>query len=252
MHFQSQAVSLERGGVKISELKALIAKDDPVIVEIGANDGETTEAFLREMPRACIYCFEPDPRAVRKFKAKPASTRVKLFECAVGNENGFVTFHQSSSEGEVQDWDRSGSIRKPKRHSETWPWVKFEKQITVPIVRLDDWAARENIGAIDLVWADVQGAESDVIFGGMSTLRNTRFFYTEYGEIEWYEGQISLDQLCDNLAKLGLFLFRRFSIDALFINSGTNDLASVKLRRNAPCLCGSGLRYKHCHGAPRK
>ena len=28
----------------------------------------------------------------------------------------------------------------------------------------------------------------------------------------------------------------------------TNDLANLKISRNALCPCGSGLKYKHCHG----
>jgi FkbM family methyltransferase len=231
-------------------LKALIGKDDPVIIELGANVGQTTEEFLREMANAKIYCFEPDPRAILKFKSRISSPRVKLFECAVGNENGHVTFNQSSGEGPARDWNQSGSIRKPKRHLETWPWVKFEGQIEVPILRLDDWALRESIGAVDLVWADVQGAESDLIMGGRSVLSNTRFFYTEYGAAEWYEGQISLDGICDALAETGLLLFRKFPMDALFFNKNLNDIGSMgsAVRRNALCPCGSGLRYKHCHG----
>ena len=251
MILQSDRVPLEQGAIKASELKALIGKDDPVIIELGANVGQTTEGFLQAMPNAKIFCFEPDPRAIRKFKDRISSPRVKLFETAVGNQNGVVTFNQSSGEGAARDWDQSGSIRKPKRHLEVWPWVKFEAQIEVPIVRLDDWATRENIGAVDLIWADVQGAEGDVIAGGISVLKNCRLFYTEYGAIEWYEGQISLDELCDPLFDLGLVLYRKFSMDALFVNKNLVDLRQIKfpIARNTPCPCGSGQRYKHCHGS---
>src|SRR6185369_8543320 len=143
--------------------------------------------------------FEPDPRAISKFKNRISNPNVTLFECAVGNENGIVNFNQSSGEGEAQDWNQSGSIRKPKLHLEIWPWVKFESQIQVPIVRLDDWASDKNLGAVDLIWADVQGAESDLILGGKAVIRNTRFLYTEYGAIEWYQGQLSLDEICETL-----------------------------------------------------
>jgi FkbM family methyltransferase len=184
MRSNIRSVSVEPGNIEIRTLKQFIGKSDPVIVEVGANVGQTTEEFLREMPGARIYCFEPDPRAIRKFKDRIHSPNVELFECAVGNENGSVVFHQSSGEGAAKDWDQSGSIRKPKRHTETWPWVKFETQIKVPITRLDDWARTENISSVDLIWADTQGAESDLIEGGLSVLKNTRFFYTEYGALE--------------------------------------------------------------------
>jgi 2-O-methyltransferase len=250
MSVRAQYTKLEHGAIKVSELKVLIGKDDPVIIEIGANVGQTTEEFLREMPKAKIYCFEPDPRAIRKFKDRIRSSNVRLFECAIGNKNGFVTFNQSSGEGQAKDWDQSGSIRNPKLHLETWPSVKFENRIEVPIKRLDDWASTEDIGLVDLVWADTQGAESDLIDGGSSVLKDTRFFYTEYGAIEWYEGQISLDGICDALDGIGLNLFRKFPMDALFLNRNLVNIAELnfKISRNAPCPCGSGSRFKHCHG----
>ena len=172
----------------------------------------------------------------------------------MGKETGFVSFNQSTGEGTAKDWDQSGSIRKPKLHTEVWPWVKFENQIDVPIVRLDDWAKAENISSVDLVWADTQGAEGDLIEGGLSVLRNTQFLHTEYGSKEWYEGQISLDEICDALEKIDLRLIRLFSIDALFSNQTLNKpifdsmRGTIEVRRNAQCPCGSGHKFKHCHG----
>ena len=251
MFLRSKDLPQEPGAIAISELKALIGKSDPTILEIGANVGQTTEAFLREMPGARMFCFEPEPRAIRQFKSRIRSPNVALFECAVGNRNGTITFHQSSGEGAAKDWDQSGSIRGPKRVFEMWPWLKFESQIEVPIVRLDDWAADKNPGTVDLIWADVQGAESDVILGGADTIRNCRFFFTEYGVIEWYEGQISLDQICEAMFDLGFVLYRKFAMDALFVNKNRCDLRQFKfsITRNTLCPCGSGQKYKHCHGS---
>jgi len=247
-------VTMEKGTIEISALKQLIGKIEPVIVEVGANGGQTTEMFLREMPTARIYCFEPDPRAITKFRDRIKSPNVKLFECAVGKENGFVNFNQSSGESAEKDWDESGSIRRPKLHTEMWPSVKFETQIEVPITRLDEWARIENISSVDLIWADTQGAEGDLVEGGLSVLRNTRFLYTEYGAQEWYEGQISLGALCDALEKIDLRLIRLFPIDALFSNRQLNTSifdgaqGAIESRRNAQCPCGSGNKFKHCHG----
>lgn len=247
---------MENRKLEIRTLKQLIGKVDPVIVEIGANVGQTTEEFLREMPASRIYCFEPEPRAIAKFKDRIKSPNVKLFECAVGNENGRVSFHQSSGDGSVvaRDWNESGSIRKPKLHKEGWPWVKFETQIEVPITRLDDWARMENVSSVDLIWMDGQGAEGDIIEGGLSVLANTRFLYTEYGNREWYEGQIPLNTICHLLQNLELKLIRLFPMDALFSNGRLNRpifdglQSPIESRRNAQCPCGSGNKFKHCHG----
>ena len=251
MYLRSQHIPLERSPLSVPQLKPLIGKDDPTIIEVGANVGQTTEEFLREMPNSRVYCFEPEPRAIKKFRERITSPNVTLFECAVGDQNGVVAFNQSDGEGAAKDWDQSGSIRKPKRHLETWPTVKFEKQIEVPIVRLDDWALDKNFGHIDLIWADTQGAESDLVAGGASLIRNSRWLFIEYGVIEYYEGQVSLDDLCGALFDLGLVLYRKFPLDALFVNKTLVDLRRISfpITRNTSCPCGSGLRYKHCHGS---
>jgi len=251
MHLRSHQIPLQQGHLSVFELKTLVGKDDDVILEVGANVGQTTEEFLRQMPNSTIYCFEPEPRAIRKFRSRISVPNVTLYETAVGDKNGVVTFNQSTGEGAAQDWDQSGSIRKPKRHLEVWPTVKFETQIEVPIIRLDDWARDSNIDKIDLIWADVQGAESDLVAGGRSVIRNTRWLFTEYGPVEWYEGQASLDDLCAALFDLGLVLYRKYSMDALFVNKNLVDLKQISFpsTRNTSCPCGSGMKYKHCHGS---
>ena len=167
------------------EIAALINKPNPTILEIGCNDGDDTQEFLRVMPAAKIYCFEPDPRAVKRFKERMGSQlqKVKLFEIAVSNQTGQIDFHQSSGDelphgrNLPDGWDLSGSIRRPKNHLIEHPWIKFEKTITVSTCRLDDWCVENGVKRIDFIWMDVQGAEGDVIAGAAKTLRHTRFLY---------------------------------------------------------------------------
>lgn len=45
-------------------IRRCVGKDDPIIVEVGANCGQTTLDMLEAMPRATIYAFEPDPRVI--------------------------------------------------------------------------------------------------------------------------------------------------------------------------------------------
>ena len=212
------SIIVESGNLSADDIGLMIGKDDPIILEIGANIGQTTIEFIRVMPRARVYCFEPDPRAAAKLRQTISSIQadIKIFECAVGDFNGVVNFHQSSGEGDHEDWDQSGSIREPKNHTIVWPWVKFQRKIEVPIVRLDDWALEQGIVDVDFIWADVQGAEIDLVKGAKKTLQNTRFFYTEYSNDEWYEGQVNLVQLYDALDNFSVS--RVFRMDALFEN----------------------------------
>jgi FkbM family methyltransferase len=202
------------------EIRALVGKDDPVIVEVGANCGQTTVELLKAMPGATIHAFEPDPRAVAKFRSTINNPRVPLYECAVGAVNGTVTFHQSSGVEHLpeysQGWDQSGSIRRPVNHLQVFPWVKFEKQVEVSIVTLDGWSEQQQVTAADFIWADVQGAESDLIEGAKRFLKSARYLYTEYSNDEYYEGQATLARLAGMLSNFELV--RRYRTDLLFKN----------------------------------
>jgi FkbM family methyltransferase len=216
----SAILPITPGALSAVEIRQCVGKDDPIIVEVGANCGQTTAEMLKAMPRATIYAFEPDPRAIAKFRAAITHPSVHLYECAIGAVNGTISFHQSSG-GEhrtnySKGWDQSGSIRRPNSHLKVWPWVKFEKQITVPIMTLDAWSEQHQVAKADFIWADVQGAESDLVEGAARFLRSSRYFYTEYSNEEWYEGQITLAGLLEMLPDFDLV--KRYEMDALFRN----------------------------------
>ncbi len=203
-----------------AEIRERVGKDDPIIIEVGANCGQTTVELLKAMPRATIFAFEPDPRAIAKFRGAIASPNVHLYECAIGAVNGKISFHQSSGAEHLAEYreglDQSGAIRRPNSHLQVWPWVRFEKEITVPIMTLDTWSEQHQIGKADFIWADVQGAESDLVEGASRFLSSSRYLYTEYSNDEWYEGQITLAELLKKLP--GFELVRRYPMDALFEN----------------------------------
>jgi FkbM family methyltransferase len=221
-----------KGTLDVASVKGLLGKDDPVILEIGANCGQTTIEFIKHFPNATIHCFEPEPRAIRKFKRFINHPNVFLHEVAVGNTNGTVEFHQSSGAESIdpEGWDHSGSIKPPKAHLEMYPWVKFENKITVPIIKLDDWAKDNDLMNIDFIWADVQGAESDLILGAKKTLRSTRFIYTEYYDNECYSGQIDLKSIYDLLNSF--LILRKFENDVLLENFFANKSLPLEMFNN--------------------
>jgi FkbM family methyltransferase len=192
-----------------------VGKSNPTILEIGCNDGTHTLWFNEMFEYPTIYCFEPDPRAIGRFKSKVGQrSNINLFEIALSDLNGTTTFYQSSfgnyeklaerySSGLLEKmpegWDLSGSIRKPKEHLEVHPGVSFEQAISVKTKTLDTWYEEHGIDIIDFIWMDVQGAELDVFRGGKNALSKTRFIYTEYNNQELYEGQANLKQLLRHL-----------------------------------------------------
>ncbi len=173
------------------------------VLEIGANNGGDSERLLATFSAATLHCFEPDPRALALLQSRVTSERVRIYPVAVGDVDGLLPFHQSGGAppGKEQQypegWHFSSSLHKPTNHLTEFPWCTFEETIEVECVRLDTWYENHDIGTIDFIWADVQGAEPDLLRGGQEALRNTRFLYTEFAESGLYEGHLPLDALLE-------------------------------------------------------
>ncbi|MDB6027156.1 MAG: methyltransferase [Verrucomicrobiales bacterium] len=205
------------------DLPALLKKENPVILDIGCNNGGQSALFLKLFPKGSVYSFEPDPRAREAFRKKVTDPRAKLFDIAISAQDGTTEFYVSDGVPSAEwkqhlpaGWDLSGSIKKPKKHLELHPWCKFEQRIQVTTKKLDTWCNDEGVKEIDFIWADVQGAEVDLIKGGEQALRRTRYLYTEYNDKELYEGQADLRTLLKLLPDFEVV--HRYANDVLLRN----------------------------------
>ena len=176
-------------------IKELVNKQNPTIFEIGCADGQDTIDFINTFGELNIHCFEPEPKNINIVKSTINYNKHYLFEGVVSNKNGEVIFNRSNTDNPEQ-LSYSGSIKEPKEHLNEWPGIRFDESIKVNSITLDKYCENNCIEIIDFIWADVQGAEEDMILGGLNTFKNkVRFLYTEYSNKEYYVGQINLERL---------------------------------------------------------
>src|SRR5688572_17575712 len=69
-----------QGSIGDEQIVALVGKEDPVILDIGCNDGSQTLWLLGLFREARVYGFEPDPRARKKYLAQVKDERAVLFD----------------------------------------------------------------------------------------------------------------------------------------------------------------------------
>lgn len=179
-----------------SRYKQVIENTDlPVVLEIGAAEGEDTVRYveaLKALGRPFRYiAFEPDERNVWRLTQLinyPTKLPIELVAHALGDKSGMVAWRSSNH-------PYSGSVKEPREHIALYPHITFAPPSMVYMETLDAVAARMGISRVDWVWCDVQGAEDLVIAGGQKTFAATRYFYTEYIEVQAYEGQIGRDEI---------------------------------------------------------
>lgn len=200
------------------EIKKLINTDNPVIFEIGCADGKDTQDFINVFQKLSIHCFEPEPKNIKIVKSTINYSDHHLFEGVISDTNGELIFNRSRTDN-PNDLSYSGSIKKPKEHLNEWPFIKFDETIMVKSSTLDQYCEDNHIDIIDFIWADVQGAEEQLIIGGKKMLTDkVRFLYTEYSNKEYYEGQANLDRLSKLLGSSWSIL-KDFGTDVLFKNN---------------------------------
>jgi FkbM family methyltransferase len=239
----------------VKEIKKLLKKKDPTVLEIGAQVGGDTKKFLQEFKGIRIYCFEPDPRCIKIFKKSIKDDRCALIEVAVSNIDGKTVLYlsrRSKADFNLKDIksihgiirlgselkyalqcslfkknsDSLGqaSIKKSISRSDDYPWLIFDQKIEVETIKLDTWIKKHNISLVDFIWSDVQGAEKDMIEGAVNTLKITKYFYMEYGELSPYPEALTRNETIALLRMHNFNLIEEYSSkskrgDLLFVNT---------------------------------
>lgn len=160
----------------------------PVVVELGAQDGDDTEWLFKAAGEGCRYiAVEADFRNANLFRGKFGRTAIRFHEKAIADHDGEVTLYLCSNT--VGHELASSSICRPTGHLEYFPWCKFDQTCRVSCITLDSLAESEGLDRIDLLWVDIQGAEGQMIAGGAETLSRTRYLFIEAESKELYENQ---------------------------------------------------------------
>lgn len=205
---------------------------EPVVLEFGTCEGDQTNqmvTFLRSLKKPFIYhAFEPQVGLNPDFEARNgkhiSDGLLQFYNFAIGNINGECDFWVSSgSQVEngrmVNSYHGSSSIKEPQIILREYPQMKFKK-VTTPIIKLDTHYQTSNLAGqiIDFIWADVQGAEKDMIKGGLQTFTNkVRYLYTEYIDGYSYADKINIPEILELLP--GFKVVQDFGGDVLLKNT---------------------------------
>jgi FkbM family methyltransferase len=191
--------------------KIISDKESLIVFEFGMCDAYHSNILLNvlsENKKKFIYHgFEPVKELFDNIVLKYDIQHgvVHKFNKAISTKVGVLPFFKSGGykleNGVVKDhYYGSSSIRKPKLVLDAWKEMTFEErtvEATTFDYHIEYFGLKDKI--IDFIWADIQGAEIDLINGGKETFKNVRYFYTEYANSEYYEGEIDLKEICKML-----------------------------------------------------
>jgi FkbM family methyltransferase len=167
--------------------------DIKTILDIGSRDGYQSVEFRTWFPESKIFAFEGNPSQFNLISEITSGYDVDIIMKSVGNFNGKTKFYISPNNIGASSLLK---INDHKRSSE-WP----QKEIEVDIIRLDDWAKKNNVNEIDILWMDVQGVEKMVLEGLGEYLKNVKAICTEIEVEHMYHNSTLKTELDDFLLK---------------------------------------------------
>jgi FkbM family methyltransferase len=141
------------------DLRTVVAGDEPLCLDVGANTGQTID-FLRETFRAPrIHAFEPSSVTFRALQRRSLGSRVWLHQVGVGEAEGRRRFFDYKN-GELSSFlPLVADERSPFRQDQ------LATTDTVDVTTVDAFARTNHLEGIDLLKVDVQGTDLDVLRG---------------------------------------------------------------------------------------
>lgn len=152
------------------------------VVDVGANEGQWSNAFLDLISPERLIIIEPGPAAFaalqKKFDGRP---NIELHNVAIGEADGVTTLRVTR--------DSTGASILPPREEMrelvggNW---SVETEVECPLRTLDTLLAA--LPEISLLKIDVQGYEKEALSGAAETLAKTKFLLIELNYMPQYVG----------------------------------------------------------------
>ena len=198
-----------------------------IILEIGAlkldSKDEPFYKLVEHFQSSKIYGFEIDIDVCNDLNSR-AKSGIRYFPHALGEKSERRKLH-------VTNHPMCSSLYKPNEAFldlyQNLDVAKKKSESEIDTISLDKFVEDNEIGIVDFIKIDVQGAELDIFKGAPKTLMNTLKIVCEVGFVPLYEGQPLFGDVCNILERHNL-MFNKFlgmagrSLKPLILNNNPN------------------------------
>jgi FkbM family methyltransferase len=203
----------EVGQSALADMKRFVpAGGRPVILDVGANTGQSVKRFRKVFPSSIIHSFEPSQRIFDQLKVNIAGQEgVSAWNCGLGAAVGRQTFLENTHS------DMSSFLALSKAG-----WGKIVQESTVEVTTADAFLAANQLERVDILKSDTQGYDFEVIKGAEQTMRRNAvgLLYFEFIFSEMYQNLPRFDEVFRHLTD------RNFRLVSIYEMRHQNNLAS--------------------------
>ena len=206
---------------------------EPVIFDVGANDGESIERFKKIFSKSKIYSFEPDDNAFQRLKKNYYNKEnIEIFDFGISNRDGNQQFYSYDHDkiSSLMQLDANSKLFKSRKIAKN-SGEDFEKLKDIKILKLDSFVKDKNIPRINILKIDVQGYEPEVIEGAKYLIENNKIDIIEmeiilgYGyskSISFYDIEKNFSKQEYKLAAINydsnIISYSNYQIDVIYVS----------------------------------
>jgi FkbM family methyltransferase len=201
------------GVCPFSDMKRFVPTNpNPLILDIGANVGQSMNRFKRTFPSSTIHSFEPSPETFRKLSQNVSTQKdVVIWNCGVGASVCRQVFLENTNS------DMSSFLG-----MSTTGWGQVKRKTVVDVTTVDHFLEAHHIAHVNILKSDTQGYDFEVFKGAERTIRENRIglIYFEFIFSDMYKNLPSFDEVFRHL------IDRNFSLVSIYNFHHQKRLAS--------------------------
>ena len=196
-------------------LEKLVNNKHPLIIDVGANIGQSVDEFKKFWPNSKIHCFEPQAKCLEKLESTASKyDDVFVNNYAVGSEKKDQIFYSHDISLGLSGFNKvnfsskdSIDLSKVSSKDRDCFESKYNHESVVKVDRLDNYLSNNSIDNVDLLKIDTQGYEPEVIEGLGDSINNIKVIVTELMFYDFYDRSLSFYDIEKILLPKGFKLF---------------------------------------------
>jgi FkbM family methyltransferase len=166
-----------------------------MILDVGANNGQSYEAFRWAGFEGPICSFEPNPEVFKRLESKKGHQWQRL-PYALSSKSGHARFH-------LTDYDVAGSLHVPLGK------LKVTGEISVQMYRLDELWEKQGFSARHaFLKIDTEGHDLEVVKGATGVLDRIQLIMVETSPTPRFQGEPPLPTVMNFMSDLGFHVCR--------------------------------------------
>ena len=225
-------------------LLSLIKKKNPIIFDVGGNNGSSIIEFKNIWKDSIIHSFEPQQEChndLMKVQEKFPNT-VSVYDFAIGSEDTLnANFYSHDINSGVSGFNKINQSSvdsidlNTKNKEELDNYLNgLNRSREVEIKRLDSFILSQKINPsdLDILKIDTQGFEPEVLEGAGELLTNFDLIITELMFFDFYEKQLSFFDIEKFLIPAGFKLYDISHISKNPMNGRTDWVDIIYINEN--------------------